>query len=191
MNSKHHAKTLNLLKNNTGKNAIMHISKRNSFSNILKTVSRLGKLLPSFPDGRIDYTHSNKSIAVICFIERDGKILLMKRSDKVGSMHGQWDTAGGYYDELLPPIDIAYKEILEETGILKKEICSIQEGVVIRHVSEKRSSIFCLYYCKTKKRNIHLDYEHTEYAWVNIKDISTYAVTPYFIPSLKLFLPDT
>jgi 8-oxo-dGTP diphosphatase len=171
-------------------NSTPQISKKHTFSNILAKVTELAKELPAFEDGRIDYTNAHTRIAVICFVECEGKILLLKRSNEVGSMRGLWDNAGGYYDELIAPEHIGLKELKEEIGVLSNHVTSVCEGQVIEFEHKEHSYIFCLYYYTVSTNKITLDYEHTAHEWVSPKDLHKYDTVPFYIENLRLFLPD-
>jgi 8-oxo-dGTP diphosphatase len=171
-------------------NSAPSISKNHTFSTIISKVTELSKELPSFPDGRIDYTNAHTIVAVICFVEYKDKILLLKRSEEVGSMRGMWDNAGGYYDELITPEEIGHKELLEEAGITLEHITEMKEGTIIEFEHNNKSYIYCLYYCTVSRESIILDYEHTDHMWVLPKDIENYDTVPYYLENLRLFLPD-
>ncbi len=48
-----------------------------------KILQEFSEKLPKFPDGRIDYSGSDKAPVLTCFVKFGDKILLLKRSDKV------------------------------------------------------------------------------------------------------------
>ena len=74
----------------------------NDLINIEKLLNELSKKLPKFEDGRIDYSNSNISIVVTVFVKFQDEILLLKRSDKVSTYQGKWNTVAGYIDDLKP-----------------------------------------------------------------------------------------
>lgn len=65
-------------------------------------MGNFAKILPHFPDGRIDYSHASKAPVVIIFVKHKGKILLLKRSSKVRAYKGKWQVVAGYLDEVKP-----------------------------------------------------------------------------------------
>ena len=95
---------------------------------IIDKVKDFAKKLPKFPDGRIDYTHSETSLVLTVFIKYKDKILLLKRSDKVGTYKGKWNTVTGYIDEPKPLIKKIIEEINEELGITEDNILSYSIG---------------------------------------------------------------
>ncbi|HEO64387.1 MAG TPA: hypothetical protein ENI73_00810, partial [Spirochaetes bacterium] len=67
---------------------------------------------------------------VTSFLLYDQKILILKRSQKVGSQRGKWAGVSGYL-EGNEPLNQAYKEIREETSLGEKDIILIKEGSYI------------------------------------------------------------
>src|SRR5436309_6273284 len=91
-------------------------------SKIPAAVESLGNKLPRFPDGRIDYTHATVAPVILCFVQWQDKILLLKRSEKVLSYKNKWNTVGGYLDELKTLRQFALDELREELGISETTI---------------------------------------------------------------------
>jgi 8-oxo-dGTP diphosphatase len=63
------------------------------------------------------YVHfADPKVAVVTFIERDGKVLLVKRG--VDPERGKWSLPGGYVDFGEDPALAAIRETAEETGLM-------------------------------------------------------------------------
>jgi hypothetical protein len=58
---------------------------------LMKKLREFSKKLPKFEDGRIDYTNSDSAPGLNVFLEHEGKILIMKRSNKVGAYRKTWE----------------------------------------------------------------------------------------------------
>jgi len=56
----------------------------------------------------------NKKNIVTSFLFKDGKVLLLKRSNKVGSFRGKWAGISGYIENETS-LEAALREIKEET----------------------------------------------------------------------------
>ena len=55
----------------------------------------------------------------LCYIENDGKYLMIHRVKKVNDMNkDKWIGVGGKFEETETPFDCARREILEETGLV-------------------------------------------------------------------------
>ena len=57
---------------------------------------------------------------VTCFLESDGEILLLRRSQQVGSYHGRWAGVSGYVETT--PDEQALTEITEETSLQPEDL---------------------------------------------------------------------
>ncbi len=74
-----------------------------------------GRERPKCPNcGRVVY-HDPK-IAATCIVERQGKVLMIKRDNQVG--YGLWSMPGGYVDRGEVVEEAAAREVQEETGLL-------------------------------------------------------------------------
>lgn len=95
---------------------------------INRVLKDFAEKLPKFPDGRIDYSHSNEAPVLNCFVKFRDKILLLKRSDKVRVYQRKWNAVTGYLDKQEPIRNKVLEELREETGILQKDILQIRIG---------------------------------------------------------------
>ena len=84
--------------------------------------------LPRFPDGRINYTGAKKAAVLLCAVKHDDKILLLKRSDKVGNYRGKWNLVAGFLDQPRPVREKVLEEIREELGLSEEQINDITVG---------------------------------------------------------------
>ena len=63
---------------------------------------------------------------VTCFLESNGEILILRRSEYVGSYQGRWAGVSGYIETTAD--EQALVEIKEETGLSGKDLKLIKEG---------------------------------------------------------------
>ncbi|TCD46277.1 8-oxo-dGTP diphosphatase [Streptococcus sp. X16XC17] len=69
-------------------------------------------------------------LATICYIDNGKEFLLLHRNKKPNDVHeGKWIGVGGKFEAGETPEECAKREILEETGLLAKEL-SLQ-GIII------------------------------------------------------------
>lgn len=124
---------------------------------------------------------------VSCFIKRNEKILLLKRSEKVRSYRGKWATVSGYVEKNEMPEETALKEIREEVGIGAK---LIKKGEII-HVKDKEGNWFVHpFLFEIRSGNIKIDWEHTEYRWIRPEEIKNYDTVPMLKEALENVLDD-
>ena len=61
--------------------------------------------------------------ATLCYIEKDGKILMLHRVKKKKDMHkGKWNGLGGKFEFGESPKDCAIREIQEESGLIATKL---------------------------------------------------------------------
>src|SRR3954469_21249813 len=89
-------------------------------------VLRLGRVLPRFADGRINYTSAAEAVVIDCYVMRDGELLVLKRTTPIGGSHSAWHVVAGYLDNECTLRQKATEELLEETGVT--QICSMEAG---------------------------------------------------------------
>ncbi|MBI4017455.1 MAG: NUDIX domain-containing protein, partial [Candidatus Aenigmarchaeota archaeon] len=99
---------------------------------VIKLIDDMGKRLPHFPDGRINYTTSASAPVVVVFVRYKDKILLLKRGDRVLTYKNKWQTVAGYWDEPVRAREKILEELREEIGIRKRDIASMKIGAVRR-----------------------------------------------------------
>ncbi len=144
---------------------------------ILEHVREIAKDLPRFSDGRINYTGCKEAAVISIFIKYDDKLLLLKRSDNVGTYKGKWSTVTGYLDKIEPPLKKALEEIREEIGIADTEFLEIIAGEPFDIVDESIGKIWftCPFLAILKELpEITIEGEHTEYRWINPDELREY-----------------
>lgn len=125
---------------------------------------------------------------VTSFLLYEGKILILKRSQKVGTMKGKWAGVSGYL-ELNSPLDQAYKEILEETNLENHDLKLIEQGDFFDVKDSKLDGITWrvhpFLFRITKPEKIILDWEHDEMKWIDPHHLTDYDTVPDLIIALK------
>jgi len=155
---------------------------------ILKTIKRFAGKLPSFPDGRIDYSDSDIAPVITVFIKYKDKILLLKRSDKVRTYQGKWNTVAGYLDELKPIRNKVLEEIQEELGINEDNVLSIHIGESYEFTDIEINKTWIVQPVLAVLKNepeVKLDLEHTECKWIKPEELKDFDTVPKLNKSLK------
>ncbi|MBM3209542.1 NUDIX domain-containing protein [Candidatus Shapirobacteria bacterium] len=148
------------------------------FENVLREFS---ERLPRFSDGRIDYSDSNKAPVLTCFVRFNNKILLLKRSDKVRVYQGLWNSVAGYLDEFRPLEEKALEELREELGITADIIKQTKLGQPYELTDNKANRtwvIFPVLVELNREPVIKLDWEHTDYKWIDPDDLKSFDIVP-------------
>jgi 8-oxo-dGTP diphosphatase len=125
-------------------------------------------------------------IAVSGIIVKEGKFLIAKRSDKLDAFPGQWAAPGGKLeldDYIKRPQDtpnqwynvfedVLRREVMEETGLLIKNIKYLTSLTFIR--PDKIPVAVVSLYADHAEGDVKLNDELTEYAWVDINEAKNY-----------------
>ena len=133
---------------------------------------------------------------VTCLLEHDGKILLLKRSDRVGTYRGLWAGIAGYVEELEAPYDTAIKEIWEEAGITVDALELVRKGdpIEFSDTYEGRRYNWVVYpflFHVQFKELVHIDWEHEEYRWVHPSEVKKLDTVPGLDEVVKQLLGTT
>lgn len=155
---------------------------------IRSLITSFSEKLPHFSDGRIDYTNSDTAPVITIFICLEDKVLLLKRSEKVLTYKGKWNTVAGYLDEIGPIQEKILEELSEELCIMEEDICLIKIGESYTFSDSSAKKTWIVYPVKVELCRdvpIILDWEHTEYIWINPKDIELFDTVPNAKISLK------
>ncbi|MBW2467627.1 MAG: NUDIX pyrophosphatase [Deltaproteobacteria bacterium] len=115
---------------------------------------------------------------VTSFIRHRGKILLLRRSSKVGTYKGRWAGVSGYL-EVSSPLVQALKEIYEETGLTESQVTLVSSGKPLEVPDQKLGVCWLVHpflFETNEPEKIKLDWEHVEVQWVEpalLRQLST------------------
>ena len=127
---------------------------------------------------------------VTCFLESDGEILLLRRSQKVGSYHGRWAGVSGYVETT--PDKQALTEISEETGLQPEDVQLLKKGEILTVEDEElgvRWLVHPYLFHINDRRKIRTDWEHVESRWISPKDIVDFTTVPRLKEALDSVYP--
>jgi 8-oxo-dGTP pyrophosphatase MutT (NUDIX family) len=122
----------------------------------------------------------NYKQVVTSFLTADQRILLLHRSGKVGSYRGKWSAVSGYLEGAEEPLTRAVTEIREELGLSAEQVNLIRAGEVLRAYDEDNDTVWIInpFLFQTKSEAIKLDWENTEYRWIDPADLPAYDTVP-------------
>jgi 8-oxo-dGTP diphosphatase len=128
---------------------------------------------------------------VTAFLKHQGKILLVRRSQQVGSYQGRWSGISGYL-EAPTALAQALQEIWEETGLKEEDVTLLKSGTPLL-VDDPTSPVLWevhpfLFQIKDPDA-IHLDWENTTLRWVDPEDLSQYPTVPGLAEALARVYP--
>ena len=117
---------------------------------------------------------------VTSFIQHQGMILLLRRSEKVGSYKGKWAGVSGYL-EATSPLEQALKEINEEIGLNELQVDLVNSGEPLEVLDKQLNICWVVYpflFDTAVPEKISLDWEHVEMQWVKPKEFRHIATVP-------------
>ncbi len=134
------------------------------------------EVLVDADSGTVDLKNVDERRVITDVIRHKGKILLLQRSNSVGSYRGQWAGVSGYIEPGESPETAARRELEEEVHMGRARLArsidpeSFRDGEVVWTV---HAFLFDIRDAKVK-----LDWEHQTYEWVSPEDISKYPTVP-------------
>jgi 8-oxo-dGTP diphosphatase len=115
---------------------------------------------------------------VTSFLERaDGRILLLERSDEVGSFRGHWAGVSGYLEDP-SPLEQAVREIREETGLPAEDLELKAEGDPVLARDGNRVFVVHPFRFRVRRADVRLDWEHRRAEWVEPGEIGRRRTVP-------------
>jgi len=118
---------------------------------------------------------------VTSFIKDDEKLLILKRSNKVKTMKGLWAGVSGIIENDEEPLKRAKIEIFEEVGIVEgkiKLIKAVEEMKVNSPQYENHEWEIFPFLFETKNPIIKLNWENSEFKWINVNELENYETVP-------------
>ncbi len=130
-------------------------------------------------------------VAITGIIEKDGKYLILKRSEKEVAYPGYWTVPGGklvrheyenlpltektdaWYDIVSHTLE---KEIIEESGLEIKDVRYLTDMIFIR--PDNIPALVLSYYCRYKSGEVALGKDMVDYAWIMPKEGKNYQIIP-------------
>ena len=128
--------------------------------------------------GTIAIVGVEEVLVVTAFLEReDGRILLLQRSDKVGSFRGRWAGISGYLEDPTP-LEQAYREIAEEVGMARENLALAAEGDPVLARDGTRVFVVFPFRFLVRAPEIRLDWESARAEWVDPREIRQRPTVP-------------
>lgn len=136
---------------------------------------------------KVDYTNIHWAPVVNCVVSYNGKVLLVKRSDKVGFYPNYWNGISGFLDDDRTLKEKVIEELEKEIGIGLDQIESMQFGEIFHEPSldYKKTWIVHPVLVELKTGKIKTNWEADEYKWVYLDKIDEYEILPGFKRVIK------
>jgi len=118
---------------------------------------------------------------VTSFLTKNSSFLILKRSNKVKTMKGLWGGVSGIIEKNETTLERAKTEIFEELGINENELVLEKESKKIRVSSKQYKNhewLIFPFLFSVKDPKINLNWENSEYEWINADNITEYKTVP-------------
>lgn len=124
--------------------------------------------------------HLRRRDVVTCFLEHEGRVLVLRRSGQVRTHQGRWAGVSGYL-EAATPLEQAYRELREEVGLGPDDVELVAQGEPLDIPDPSNSTLWRVHpfrFLLRDPRKVRLDWEHTESRWVRPEEIATLETVP-------------
>jgi translation initiation factor 2B subunit (eIF-2B alpha/beta/delta family)/ADP-ribose pyrophosphatase YjhB (NUDIX family) len=98
----------------------------------------------------------------------------------VGSYQGKWSAVSGYLEGSEEPLTRAVTEIREELSLSSEQINLVRIGGTVRAFDEAIATVWVIhpFLFEATSKSIILDWENTDYKWVNPAELASYETVP-------------
>ena len=126
------------------------------------------------------YLLPEETPVVDIFVYHEKKLLLVKRSRRVGAHQGMWHVPAGFLPPNINIIDHAREELREEVGLARRDILSMKRGTVMKRVDENVQRVWVVHtvVVQSKTKKIRLNWEHDASRWVAPGKVSALKLIP-------------
>ncbi len=110
------------------------------------------------------------SLTTLCYIEQDGKYLMLHRVKKEHDINkDKWIGVGGHFEKDESPYECLTREVLEETGCT---LDHIDLRGIVTFISGGEDMEYMFLYTASGLNGTLIECDEGEFAWVDKKDIS-------------------
>ncbi len=123
---------------------------------------------------------------VTCFLKSGDEILILRRSQNVGTYHDKWAGVSGYIEQSAD--EQVLVEIEEETALDRKEVVLIKKGAPLTVNDDKlgiRWVVLPYLFQIEDRAKIKIDWEHKEARWIKPAELANYQTVPMLNETLR------
>ena len=129
---------------------------------------------------------------VTVFLTHRSKILVLKRSDEVGTYKRHWAGVSGYL-ESNNALAQALTEMAEEVGLGEKDVTLLKEGKPLEIFDDAQDRAWRVHpflFAVHKPDKIRLDWENKEMRWILPEEIVQFQTVPALQEALERVIKD-
>jgi len=108
-------------------------------------------------------------------------MLLVRRSERVRTYRGAWAGVSGYLEPGVTPLEQAYTEIREETGLDRDAVRLLNEGMALPVEDRAQGLSWVVHpflFALDDPAAIRTDWEAADHAWVRPANLASYPTVP-------------
>lgn len=155
----------------------------------LDTISTGESITMNGSSGEISISNVKEAKVATVYLMREDKLLLLKRSKGATSFPAQYSGISGYIERGETPEQTGKREAKEECGIIDASLVTIGEDIYVRSggIIYEITPILM----KTESKEVKLNYENSDYVWVDAQSLSNYETVPKFKETFETMLSKT
>lgn len=156
-----------------------HVFNSDRNGNKQKAVLASLDLLERYLENRLNTNRPDVKNVVTCFIRYTNKILIVKRSQSVGTYQGFWSGISGYIEQ--EPLNQAYTEIIEETSLNYDDVRLIRKGIPFEVMDKNLNRKWIIHpflFETSSKDKVRIDWENVEKRWIDPAQIDDFETVP-------------
>jgi len=122
---------------------------------------------------------------VSCFLMRfdqnEPRLLIVQRSQRVGSYQGRWAAVSGFIEQSVTPEEQAYTEIREETNLQRDQVRLLRRGAVVEYSDTAIGRHWLIHpflFEVLTPDAIRTDWEAQQMRWIHPSELSNYETVP-------------
>ena len=132
---------------------------------------------------------------VTCFLLRQDngdRILLVRRSERVRTYRGAWAGISGYLEPSVTPLEQAYTELREETGLARDDVRLLRAGEPLSFEDTALGQAWTVHpflFAIRAPERIQTDWEATAHQWIAPAELATLPTVPKLAEALAAVYP--
>ncbi|MEL9914672.1 MAG: DUF126 domain-containing protein [Thermoplasmatales archaeon] len=128
--------------------------------------------------GEVKIENVEEKMVATAYVVRNGRLLVMKRSDSAPTYAGMYGGVSGYIEEGEHPEDTARREVAEEASLTDLKLLEIGKEVQVRY----GQTLFRItpVLMSSVSGDVKLNYENSSYFWVTRDELQGLETVPKF-----------
>ena len=143
----------------------------------------------------MDHPAEETHVVTTFLLRRDrglDEILLVRRSQRVGSYRGAWAGVSGFVEPGITPLDQAYTEIREETSLVAADLHLLRTGTTVRVDDESLGRHWVVHpflFEVLAPDRVQTDWEAAAFQWAAPSAIAELETVPKLAEALETVYP--